>query len=913
MDRGGAFSSFRDQLICRRGLYAPGKWTRKDEPPKYEPDRTCDVEHLRLDLEVDFPARAVEATCRQRLVPSYGPFDSIVLDAWDLQIRSVRDGAGRDLPYTFHNRKLTVRFLEPVTGPVDLVISYRVEDPIDGLYFQGPNEAEPHATWQLWSQGEDEGARHWIPCHDAPHERMTTELLATVPAEFTVVSNGALLEVKEAGGLKTWHFRESIPHVSYLISLVVGVFNRIADGWNQIPVEYYVEPGREEEGRRSFGRTPDMIEFFSRKLECPYPYEKYSQVTVRHFHFGGMENTSATTQTETTLHDERAALDFSSDELVAHELAHQWFGDLVTCKSWAHAWLNEGFATYFEALWKEWDKGREEFDYEMIGNAAAYMSEPYRRPIATAKYGHPFEMFDMHLYPKGAWVLHMLRRRLGDDLFWKSMRLYLRRHAPGPVETLDLERAFEDASGKSLAGFFDQWIFSPGHPELEGEVSWDEQNKWVKLAIKQVQKREGGTPIFHLPLRLEARRADGNVEATFEMDREQQTFYLPLAEKPVWVLLDPEGAILRETRLRRSREWLEAAVIGRHRDDRIPARVDVVRQLAEDAGPSAVAVIGRVLREDPFWGVQCEAARALSRIHTPNALAELLGAVSLPNPKARRAVVTALGSWRDPQAAGALRRIVRDGDPSYFVQMAAEWSLGRAGGAEASKELREQLQETLQRRDWHDIIATGVVEGLVAARDEGAIEDLLAVARDRSRYWGLRSTALRGLGEIGAARPILARRLAEELIPILDDPEYLIAARLPGALVKLGDPSGIAALRRKGETTSRLSLRESCFKAADEIAAQLRPGEDVDRLREEMEKLRDETRRLKETVETVRAKVMPEPETPPPAGAKAPARTKAGVSVRARAKTQAKAGSSGKARANARPKARSSPAPRDKR
>ena len=296
-----------------------------------------------------------------------------------------------------------------------------------------------------------------------------------------------------------------------------------------MPVEYWVEPGREEEGRRSFGRTPDMIEFFSKQLDCPYPYEKYSQVAVRHFHFGGMENASATTQTDGTLHDERAAIDFTTDELVAHELAHMWFGDLITCKSWTHAWLNEGFATYFEALWKEWDLGRDEFDYEMVLNADSYMAEPYRRAISTARYGHPYEMFDMHLYPKAGWVLHMLRRRLGDDLFWKAVRLYVKRCAPGTAETIDLVRSFEDATGKSLGGYFDQWIFSPGHPAFEGELSWDDKAHWVKLSVKQTQKTDDGTPVFRVPVRLEARMPDGSLQTRdFEMSRAEETFFFPL-------------------------------------------------------------------------------------------------------------------------------------------------------------------------------------------------------------------------------------------------------------------------------------------------------------------------------------------------------------------------------------------------
>jgi len=241
----------------------------REEAPKYAPDRTCDVEHLRLDLVPDLPGRKIEAICRQRLRAAYGPFDSITLDAVDLRIHSIRDGDGHDLDYSYLSRKLTVRFPQKVQNEAEIVIAYTIDHPALDLYFFGPNEIEPEATWQLWSQGEDEEARYWIPCHDAPNEKMTTEVIVTVDPQYTVISNGALLSESESNGKKVVHFLESVPHVSCLITLVVGVFHRVVDEWRGIPVDYFVEPGREEEARRSFGKTPQMIDFFSRKLNHP--------------------------------------------------------------------------------------------------------------------------------------------------------------------------------------------------------------------------------------------------------------------------------------------------------------------------------------------------------------------------------------------------------------------------------------------------------------------------------------------------------------------------------------------------------------------------------------------------------------------------------------------------------------------
>lgn len=886
------------RMTCRHGR-AAGRWTRKEEGPSYAPDRTCDVEHIRLECAFDLENHAVDAVCTQTLRAAYGPFDRIGLDAHDLAIVSVRDGAGRELPYTYLDLRLQVRFPEPVAERIDLVIAYRVKDPVDGLFFLGPDKSEPEAHRQCWSQNEDEGARHWIPCHDAPNERFTIEQIVTASAEYAVIANGRLVSCETLDGRRRWHYREEVAIPSYLVSVVVGIFSKLEDTWNGIPVEYWVEPGREEEGRRSFGRTPDMLEFFSKQLDFPYPYEKYAQVAVRHFHFGGMENASATTQTDGTLHDERAALDFTSDDLVSHELAHQWFGDLITCKSWEHAWLNEGFATYLEALWKEWDLGREEFDYEMVLNADSYMAEDYRRPIATPKYGRPFQLFDMHLYPKAGWVLHMLRRQLGEELFWKAIRLYVRRHAHGTAETIDLVRCFEDASGRNLTGFFSQWIFSPGHPQLEGEVSWEEEKGWVHLALKQTQGRQDGTPLFRLPLHLEARLSDGSVQgATFEMTKAEQSFYLPLPSKPLWVALDPEGAVLRETRLKMPFEWTEAALAGTAREERVHARVDRVRDLAQrEAGTRATALLGRVLLEDPFWGVQAEAATALARFRTPAALQALVSAVGVEHPKARRAVVAALGRFREARASVTLLKIVREGDPSYQVQAAALTALGESGGAAVALELREHLAEAMERRDWHDAIALGAIQGLAAARDEGCFDALLAAARDRSRYWNLRVTAARALGAIGAARPQHAGLLAEELAPLLDDPRILVANRTPSALVALGHPAGLAPLRRRGETAPRPEDREACLEAADDLSAKLQKGEEVDRLRTEAEKLREELRELRETVEMLKARVLPEGDGAPPAKAAPKSKAPSGAKGSSKAAAAPKGKAASKTRA----------------
>ncbi|MEZ4650239.1 MAG: M1 family aminopeptidase [Candidatus Eisenbacteria bacterium] len=831
------------------------QWTLKDETPKFAPDRTCDVRHLRLDVAPDLPKHSIVATATLSLSATYGPFDHIHLDAVDLDLRSVRDSEGRDLEYTYLDDKLIVRFPKPVEESESIVIRYAKASPARGLYFWGPTKWAPKENWQMWSQGEDEEARHWIPCHDAPNEMMTTEMVVTVPAEYTVISNGALLSETVRGKKKVWHFLESVPHPSYLIALVVGVFSKLEDDCDGLPVEYYVEPGREEEGRRSFGKTPEMIRCFAELLQCPFPYEKYSQVAVRNFTFGGMENTSATTQSDTTLHDEVAALNFSSDSLVSHELAHQWFGDLLTCRHWAHAWLKEGFATYFECIWREHGESFAEFEKNLLDDADAYFAEPYRRSIVNHRFAYPSQLFDMHLYPKGGWVLHMLRRHVGDELFWKALRLYVRRHAAGTVETIDLMRAIEDATGRSLEGFFQQWLFSPGHPELEGSLKWDGKARVLAIHLEQKQKTDQGTPIFRIPIEVDALVGGETVHRVFEMTLREQTFYLSLEAEPTWAVLDPNARVLKTLDLDLPTKWMRAALVGRARDTRVFSRTQLVRQAAKDPSLSTVRMLGDVLSKDPFWSVQQEAAAALGKIRTPEARDELARGLELPSAKARRSVVTALGSFSDDETVALVAAKVRKGDPSYHVRMDALIAYGKVGGTAAVKRLERELASALKRRDWHDLVALGAALGLVEARSETSLEALLAFAKDPSRYWGARYQVFRAVADLGAARPHLAPRIAEAMAPHLDDHDLLIAYRLPRAYSDLGFTGAIPLLQAKADSARVEEQREACLRAVQSLSSVDGTRGRVDRLQAEIRRLEEDSRKLVARLERMEEQV----------------------------------------------------------
>src|SRR6185295_9512010 len=418
-------------------------------PARYMPTRQYDLQHLRLDLVFDWDAKSVAGTATNTLAPLLPGLDAVVFHAIGLDVQKVRvDGAERLFDVDPQAGTLTVR-LGRAYGPEDrleVAVDYSA-NPQGGLYFVGPDKAYPGKPRQIYSQGETELNRYWFPSWDYPNDRATTEMIATVERPFTVIGNGELVEVDERpDGRRTYHWRMDVPHTTYLVSVAIGELIKVSDEWRGIPVDYYVPPSDDAEARarRSFGDTPGILEYYSTATGRPYPYAKYAQAAVIDYMWGGQENISATTQTARTLHDARAALDFTSEGLVAHEAAHQWFGDLLTCEDWSNAWLNEGFADYFTALYKLDAHGDDELAMEMDDLRARYLAEAsqkYQRPIVTRRYADPVDMFDSHTYEKGALVLHMVRYLLGEEGWWKGIRSYVERFAGRTVTTADFQSA----------------------------------------------------------------------------------------------------------------------------------------------------------------------------------------------------------------------------------------------------------------------------------------------------------------------------------------------------------------------------------------------------------------------------------------------------------------------------------------
>ena len=432
--------------------------------PHYNPDRPGQVDHIFLDLILDIPNQSFKGTCTTTITPVRSGISQLTMDAVDLEIESVLvDSVSQQFDYD--GEQIEIKLQQATTdAAIKVEIAYSVDHPQRGLYFISPDEHYPNKPTQVWTQGEDEDSRFWFPCFDYPGQLATSEIRVIVPAGFKAVSNGELINQEEVDEGVVYHWSQKQVHPTYLMTLAVGDFAEIADEWRGKPITYYVEKGREADGKRSMEKTPRMVEFLSQKYGYDYPYPKYAQVCVDDFIFGGMENTSTTLLTDRCLLDERAATDnMRTESLVLHELAHQWFGDLVVIKHWSHAWIKEGMASYAEVFWTEEEYGKDDAAYYLLNEARSYLTEDstrYRRPIVTNIYREAIELYDRHLYEKGACVYHMIRAILGDELFDKAVQTFVRDNAHKTVETVDLLRAIDKATGYNLMFLFDSICLS---------------------------------------------------------------------------------------------------------------------------------------------------------------------------------------------------------------------------------------------------------------------------------------------------------------------------------------------------------------------------------------------------------------------------------------------------------------------
>ncbi len=527
--------------------------------------RTTDILNTKLDLSFSWDSAYVYGKATIQAKPYFYSSDQVTLDANGFRINNisiVNKDDRRPLRYTYNGKKLNVKLdrvytkdqnftilIDYVAMPNKLKIGEDIASAGDrGLYFINKDGKDKDKPRQIWTQGETECNSSWFPTINDPQEKMTQEINLTVPNEYVSLSNGTLeYTTLNGNGTRTDSWRQEQPHSTYLTMIAVGNFTITKDKWRDKEVNYYTEPAYASTAKLVFGKTPEMIEFFSKKLGIDYPWEKYSQIVVRDFISGAMENTTATVFFDRMNMTEGEYLDENHEDIIAHELFHHWFGDLVTAESWANLPLNESFATYGEYLWEEHKYGRETADLKAFEDLSVYLSGDRKKNPDVIRYDYADreQMFDEISYQKGGRILHMLRKTVGDEAFFKALNLYLIRHSYKNAEIHDLRLAFEEISGMDLNWFFNQWFLASGHPILTIQNSYNPDKKEISVTIKQTQDLSK-FPLYRIPMAVDIYSGGKVARQEIVLEQQDQTFIFPSPQNPDLVNTDAEKYILGE-------------------------------------------------------------------------------------------------------------------------------------------------------------------------------------------------------------------------------------------------------------------------------------------------------------------------------------------------------------------------------
>lgn len=758
-------------LLASLGIFVAVSRLSADEP--YARSRSYNLEHSRIALRFDVAHKKVLGDVTHTVSILRDGTATIAFDSVGLTIENVTVNKS---PAKFETtaEKLIVALPPAARAGEKFDVAIRYEGkPTKGMYFILPDKDYPDRPMQVWTQGESEDTRYYLPTYDYPNDRLTTETILTVPAAWLTVSNGKLISVSDAGkGLKTWEWRESVPSSTYLITVVAGEFDEVKDSWRGIPVTYYAPKGRGDRLSVNYSRTPAMIDLFSKKIGVDYPWEKYAQVMVDDFVAGGMENSSATTNTSSSLNHPKIAAEMVTDEdgLISHELGHQWFGDLVTCKDWGDIWLNEGFATFMENVWTEAHYGKDQTDYERWESGRAWFSEPnlFDKPIVRYDFEDSSE-FDGNAYTKGGWVLHMLRHQLGDDAFYRGLKHYLEANRGKNVVTADLAKAIEESSHVDVDQFFSQWLYGAGAAKFDLGYSYDNDKHQVALTVKQTQKVEGHVGIFHVPVNVEITTASGPKLYPISVSKSEQVFTLPADSAPLMVLFDKGGNILKSAEFHKEKkEWLYQLKNASDFADRTDA-VSALEKIKND--DEVVSALGNALHNDKFWGLRATAADALGQIGSPAASKQLLEALdSASEPWVRNRIVAALSNFKGDSAVMVKLTDIANDDSSYRARAAALQALGKL-------------------------------------KSPGALATLQAAVSGDSPDGYLRNAALRALGPLGddkavplleqwsrPGKPIESRTGAMRSLASLEKNNQDITKQIAGYLTEPNFPVRMAAI-----------------------------------------------------------------------------------------------------------------------
>lgn len=605
----------------------------KDDLYRASETKVNDMQHMKLKVRFDFEKQYLYGNAALTFAPHFYPTSKISLDAKGMEIRSVKTLLGKELTYSYDSLKLLIDLDREYKGgeKYTIVIDYiakpnerktggsRAISSDKGLYFINPLGKEPNKPRQIWTQGETESNSVWFPCIDKPNQKTTQEIEITVEDKYKTLSNGLLIKSeKNSDGTRTDFWKQDLPNAPYLVMMAIGEYDITKDKWREKELSYFMEPEYKEVAKKIFGVTVEMMELYSKQLGVDFPWEKYAQVVVRDYVSGAMENTSATVHGEFVQRTNRQLIDEKHEDIIAHELYHQWFGDLVTCESWSNIPLNESFATYGEYLWNEHKNGKLYADWKQQRSIRGYFNESKNRKnvnLIRFYYDDKEDVFDAHSYNKGGAILHMLRNVVGDEAFFASLGLYLKKNAYKTVEIHDLRLAFEEVTGRDMNNFFNQWFLQNGHPVLDIKYGYDEDSVYVEMTQKH--NTDNGQ-IFNLPMKINVHYKEVVMSYPVVFKYAKQKFAFPSMGLPSLIDADAERVLLCEKKENKKPEQYKFQYKNH---TLLLAKTEALDALKGQVGKDTASnmVFERALNE-PQWILRKEAIKKLRSDSTVQAV-----------------------------------------------------------------------------------------------------------------------------------------------------------------------------------------------------------------------------------------------------------------------------------------------------
>ncbi len=890
--------------------------------PHYNPDVLLKTIHYKIDGLLDFSRQIMYATEIIDLKVVGDKVTKIDLDAIDMEIYEIRSKKLKNkFSYTYDSKKIYIILDQAVKKDtnIDLEIDYSVNNPNFGINFVNPDKYYPKKPFQVWSQGESEGSRFWFPCLDFPKQIATSEILIRVPKNMKAIAAGKLIKSQECRsdsiinkylGLKNlpevkkfyqdiaevqvsntnyklFHWKQAKPSPIYLTSLTAGDYHEVKDKLGELEINYYTSKINPINNLKFTGKkTSKMIKFFENKFGVKYPWDKYYQVWVEDFIWGGMENTSNTINTSRALADEKSYPDVNFPEvLVAHELSHQWFGDLVVINHWKDLWLKEGAATYSESLWWEHEYGKQEFDYYRYNEWLEYIEgESYKRPTVTNIYRHVEDLYDRHSYTKAGTIYHMVRNILGDELFTKFTRDFLTTNAHSNVEAIDFIRSIEKVSGKNITPLLDQYLFTSGHPDFEINLDWDEEYKLAKLKVKQkqVEKKDDYKSLFKLDLSVgfgfiskpkglvgkiekykQNQKEITKFETNIKITEPEQTFYFYFPIKPDFINFDSGSNYVKTIELKIDLKNLEA--IANYSDDTIN-RILAIQEIAKKNSAQALKILVKVFNQEKFWGIRKEIILALKKLKLPETFDFLIKSIKDKDSRVRVAIIKSLAEYKTKESFDLVCKIANSEDKnSYLTEAAAINSASRIAtslvSTEKSKKAEKVILEILKNKlkkesGWGELVRSSSISALGNLHNSEEALNILLEYTELGMAKELRYAAIASLGTWGKYQDKgEVERILDKLDELSSESNMFIELMIIQACSQLAYPRSVSICKYIADKSIYGRLQRKAMEAADNLAKKLSEKESQSSLDKKITDLEKENMKLKSKVESIEARL----------------------------------------------------------